>query len=563
MKLTKLKGLMVPAVMLMALAIPAGVMAAKPDPIKQELLEAGKKVYFKRCVWCHGVEGGGDGPSADRLFTRPRNFIQGTFKIRTTDSGELPLDENLEKTVRNGLPGSAMPAWGEFLSDDEIKAVVQFVKSKVQDRDFNDPDEEVNVQDFGSNPWNTQGPYHLGVPQEAIDQGKEVFIKNKCWECHGGEGRGDGNPTMKDDWGFKIVAADWQQCWNFRGSRRDPYNPFNIVRTISTGLNGTPMPNFREQITVEDRWKIAAFVNSLCPRKKIDKLTNKPVNDFLIKSKYTEGKVSPDPSDPMWQAPYDDDRIVPRAKDYTGDQYRAYIAMAGQITRGERNFDPRVDNLWVTSRWSAEENAVYYLVQYHLRFLSREKEYPDMVAMQWPGKLQDLFGAEKPYFIFGDSKKPVDVWRAKFLAKDYDPTNPPKDDGYDLDLSVDEMVGNGYDAIKAKEKSTVQVVYSKYKQGMVSVMFKRSLTTEDKELDVQIPTTTFIPVSFMQWTGNYKEHNENMAISTWYYTILEPPIPSSIYYIPPVTAVIFAGFQGWLVWMTRRTRKMYDEGKAK
>jgi mono/diheme cytochrome c family protein len=52
------------------------------DPIQQDKLEAGKKVYFKRCVWCHGVEGGGDGPSHDRLFTKPRNFIQGTFKIR-------------------------------------------------------------------------------------------------------------------------------------------------------------------------------------------------------------------------------------------------------------------------------------------------------------------------------------------------------------------------------------------------------------------------------------------------------------------------------------------------
>ena len=57
------------------------------DPIQQDKLEAGKKVYFKRCVWCHGVEGVGDGPSHDRLFTKPRNFTQGTFKIRWTDSG--------------------------------------------------------------------------------------------------------------------------------------------------------------------------------------------------------------------------------------------------------------------------------------------------------------------------------------------------------------------------------------------------------------------------------------------------------------------------------------------
>ena len=543
------------------IAVPGVALAAAPEPIKQDMLEQGKKVYFKRCVWCHGVEGGGDGPSADRLFTRPRNFIQGTFKIRTTDSGELPMEQNLIDTVKNGLQGSAMPAWGEFLSDSEIKSVVQFVKTLVQDRDFGDVDEEVNIQDFGTNPWGTKGPYHLGVPQEAIDQGKEVFIKNKCFECHGGEGRGDGNPTMKDDWGFPIVAADWQQCWNFRGSRRDPYNPFNIVRTVSTGLNGTPMPNFKDQVTVEDRWKLAAFVNSLCPRKNIDKLTNKPVPDFLIQSIYTEGPVAPKIDDPSWQTPDTDSRIVAYPEDQTDNPKKHYIAMAGQITRGKRNFDPKADNLWVSSRWSAEENAVYYLVEYHIRFLSSDPEYPDAVAIQWPARLQDLFGAEKPYFIFGDSKKPVDVWKANFMVKDYNATNAPNEKGYQLDVSVKETVANGFDAIADKEsESKVEVVDSIFHQGRVKIMFKRSLTTEG-EFDVQIPQEQFIPVSFMQWAGRDKEHDEHMAISTWYYTILKPALPASLYYMPPIMAVVFVCLQGWLVWMTKRTRKMYDEGK--
>jgi mono/diheme cytochrome c family protein len=563
-RINKVKGWGLLAILLLVFLLPATSFAALPDPVLKDKLEAGKKVYFKRCVWCHGVEGGGDGPSADRLFTRPRNFIQGTFKIRTTDSGELPLDANLIKTVTNGLPGSAMPAWGEFLKKEEIEAVIQFVKTLVQDREFDDEDEEVNVQDFGTNPWGTTGPYHLGVPQEAIDKGKEIFTKNKCFECHGGEGRGDGNPTMKDDWGFPIVAADWQQCWNFRGSRRDPYNPFNIVRTISTGLNGTPMPNFREQITVEDRWNIAAFVNSLCPRKRIDPLANKPVSDFLIKSKYTEGPVSTNMDDPMWSAPYDDHKVVARADDYTGDQYRSYVAMAGQITRGNRNFKPKVDNLWITSRWSPEENAVYYLVEYHLRFLSTNPDMPDAVGIQWPGKLQDLFGAEKPYFIYGDSKKPVDLWKAVFMAKDYNPANAPKPEGYDLDMKVHEYIGNGFDAIKEKETDpTVEVVASKFHQGRVRVLFKRALTNDNKETDVQIPSETFIPVSFMQWSGYDNEKDEHQALSTWLYTILEPPVPDSIYYMPPITAAIFICFQGWLVWMTKRTRKMWDEGKMK
>ena len=180
------------------IVIPGTALAGTaPDPIKKDMLEKGKKVYFKRCVWCHGVEGGGDGPSAERLFTRPRNFSQGTFKIRVTDSGELPMDINLINTVKNGLQGSAMPAWGEFLAEDEILAVVQFVKSLVQDREWDDEDEEVNnvitgIADdngkgpLGDAPWaETKGPYHLGVPQEHIDAGKKLFIKNKC-SSHGG-----------------------------------------------------------------------------------------------------------------------------------------------------------------------------------------------------------------------------------------------------------------------------------------------------------------------------------------------------------------------------------------
>ena len=566
----KVRQFLVALVMVLIVGLPSAVLAQegkRPDPVLKDKLELGKKTYFKRCVWCHGVEGGGDGPSADRLFTRPRNFIQGTFKIRWTDSGELPLDRNLIDTVKNGLPGSAMPAWGNVLSEDEITSVVQFVKTLVQDRDFMDEDEEVFTQDFGKNPWGTTGPYHLGIPQADIDAGKEVFLKNKCFECHGGEGRGDGNPTMKDDWGFPIFAADWQQCWNFRGSRRNHYDPFNVVRTVSTGLNGTPMPNFKDKITVEDRWKLAAFVNSLCPRKKIDKLASKPINDFLIKSKFTKGPISTDFNDPMWQAPDDDFTIKSRPEGFTGkkNQRWHYVALAGQITRGERNFKPKVDNLWVMSNWSEEENAVYYLVEYHNRFLSVDPAFPDAVAMQWPGQLGDLYGAEKPYFIYGDAKKPVDVWKANFTVKDYNDTNAPNPNGYDLDVSVKELVGRGFDAISDKETpGGVTVVNSKYHQGRVKIMFKRSLTTENPDkTDVQIPVKAFIPLSFMQWSGWDKEHDEHMAISTWCYTILEPDNPASMVYMPPILGVAFFGFQMWLVWMTKRTRKMASEGKVK
>ncbi len=184
------------------------------------------------------------------------------------------------------------------------------------------------------------------------------------------------------------------------------------------------------------------------------------------------------------------------------------------------------------------------------------------MAIQWPGQLDELFGAEKPYFIFGDPKKPVDLWKAEFLPKNYDTTNAPKPDGYDLDISIKEMVGLGFEDVSEKDTpGGVQIVSSKYQQGRVKIMFRRSLTTENPDkTDVQIPVKGFVPISFMEWSGWAKEHDEYNALSTWVYTILEPPLPASRLYMPFVAASIFVGFQMWLVWMTKRTRKMDKDG---
>jgi len=122
--------------------------AKLPAPFPAEQVEAGKRVYFTKCVWCHGVNGSGDGPGADRLWPRPRNFNGGTFKIRHTASGELPLiDVDLLQTVTHGLPGSAMPSWEGILSEEQRKDVIAFVTTElVQARPWQDEEfEELNV----------------------------------------------------------------------------------------------------------------------------------------------------------------------------------------------------------------------------------------------------------------------------------------------------------------------------------------------------------------------------------------------------------------------------------
>jgi len=129
--------------------LPQGFKKGELAPLPSaEMIEAGKRVYFTKCVWCHGVDGAGDGPGADRLWPRPRNFNQGTFKIRHTASGELPLfdakkpikgQNDLFETVTHGLPGSAMPSWEGILTEEQRLQVLSFVTTQlVKDRKFDD-----------------------------------------------------------------------------------------------------------------------------------------------------------------------------------------------------------------------------------------------------------------------------------------------------------------------------------------------------------------------------------------------------------------------------------------
>src|ERR1700730_2529144 len=89
----------------------------------------GARVFARHCAVCHGPNGRGNGPAAPSMIPRPRDFSSGGFKYKSTAAGESPTDEDLLRTVRDGLPASAMPYFVGLLSTEELSAVVEQVKS--------------------------------------------------------------------------------------------------------------------------------------------------------------------------------------------------------------------------------------------------------------------------------------------------------------------------------------------------------------------------------------------------------------------------------------------------
>lgn len=80
----------------------------------------GESLYTNNCAMCHGPAGRGDGPLAENFSPPPADFTSGH-----TDSHP---DGDIFFWIKQGIPNSAMPAFGEQLSDEDIWHLVNYVR---------------------------------------------------------------------------------------------------------------------------------------------------------------------------------------------------------------------------------------------------------------------------------------------------------------------------------------------------------------------------------------------------------------------------------------------------
>ena len=94
---------------------------------RRDAVGRGRKLYIQHCAGCHGLHADGNGPVARFFHVRPRNFLRGEYKFRSTVTPDPPTDRDLFRTIRRGA-GMSMPAW-PHLGDAQVWDLVEYLKS--------------------------------------------------------------------------------------------------------------------------------------------------------------------------------------------------------------------------------------------------------------------------------------------------------------------------------------------------------------------------------------------------------------------------------------------------
>ncbi|MCC7085097.1 MAG: c-type cytochrome [Pirellulales bacterium] len=207
--------------------------------VRSDSTGAKRGLFREHCAHCHGLTGDGMGPTAAFLNPYPRDYRQGWFKFKSTASNYPPTHDDLMRTLRDGITGTAMPSF-KLLSDDQLEALVEYVKylsvrgqteialiDAAADLSGDEPLPETqqfligdmligNSDDYPApgpvSKWSSavkqvtqisKPPADFGT-RASIDAGKKIFYSNGgCVKCHGPTALGDGQ-QVPDLWNKDI-----------------------------------------------------------------------------------------------------------------------------------------------------------------------------------------------------------------------------------------------------------------------------------------------------------------------------------------------------------------------
>jgi mono/diheme cytochrome c family protein len=261
----------------------------------KDQLAAGSVLYRRHCLHCHGLDGGGRGPTGPWLNPHPRDYRQGQFKFISTDvsvRGRKARREDLLRTLKNGIDGTSMPSFG-LQTDEQLNDLVSYVihlslrgeieldvlRTLTQDKNDTANLEGGSVADHvrdrlglflgywvNSNKPNQPPAYDYTDAQrdESVRRGYALFTDTKgaasCISCHVDFGRQV--PFRYDVWGTLVRPANLT-AGVYRGGRR----PVDLYWRVRGGIPPSQMPQADlqrdEGRKIDQYWDLVNFVQAL------------------------------------------------------------------------------------------------------------------------------------------------------------------------------------------------------------------------------------------------------------------------------------------------------------
>lgn len=106
-----------------------------------------------------------------------------------------------------------------------------------------------------------QIPPEPEVTADRIKSGRDVYARVQCWKCHGvlGQANGPSAATLQDDLGRPIAPFNFTEGARPKCGDTDR----DIYRIFMTGLDGTPMPSFADNIKPDEAWNLVFYLRTL------------------------------------------------------------------------------------------------------------------------------------------------------------------------------------------------------------------------------------------------------------------------------------------------------------
>ncbi len=233
----------------------------------EAVADLGRQAFLRYCRECHGEDGDGLGKFSYTTGERPRSFQSGRFKLATTENA-IPSDRDLEETIRRGMPGTGMSAWGQ-VPEAEIAAMARYTRSfslgairAELDRQMAAGELSAAEADAEFARRTTPGPPIAIPPAPPFDderraRGERIYLE-ACASCHGPNGRRLRNDPMPDFEGNHTLPTNIVGGV-FKGGNHSAA----IYSRLYLGMDGTAMPGYRDAYSPDELWDVVHTVQRI------------------------------------------------------------------------------------------------------------------------------------------------------------------------------------------------------------------------------------------------------------------------------------------------------------